>query len=197
MVHNLETLCIIIVVFIKFQWWLFTLCCVLITLYVFIFSPSEDRNCGLTRFSSSRPATRPHLGLCRLWGSSLYYWFWVSTFNFRELWDRIRWEDDREKWIVKELKGASGDLFQGTITAFAWRGWEESRKISISIADRVPPEYKVCYRVLPFAVCIHVYIFICTCVMTWCFGHGIDETHSKLPSRDIYVVLMDTVLISL
>jgi hypothetical protein len=45
----------------------------------------------------------------------------------------MRWENNHEWWVGKDLEGGGCGLFQGTILAFVWR--ERERKIMKSLSQ--------------------------------------------------------------
>jgi hypothetical protein len=44
----------------------------------------------------------------------------------------MRWENDYEKWIHKDIEGEVCSLFQNIIPAFTWIYWVKQRKKSLS-----------------------------------------------------------------
>lgn len=59
----------------------------------------------------------------------------------------MRWEDDHEWWVKKDLEGGGHCLFDGTILEFMWRDWGNSWIANTVVKNRVPPECRC--RLLP------------------------------------------------
>jgi len=45
----------------------------------------------------------------------------------------MRWDDDHERQVGKDMEGSSHDILEDTIPAFSWRDWRESWETLVSI----------------------------------------------------------------